>query len=348
MVRPPAARMNGIFSTVPRTIIQHLDWLRKKRALGQDALLLSPPPSQFARRLALEFARTSGLQVEVVSLTLDTTEADLKTRRDMVKQSIVFSDQAPVRAALQGKMLLLDGLEKCERNVLPTLNNLLENREMNLDDGRLIVSHQRWQDLLKTNTEAGLRRSGVVPAHPNFFVCALSSPSPPYAGRQLDPPLRSRFQVRRLEFPSPAELIGSGFHPEVVKIASAINAACEMNPQMFPRLPDLCAVHISALKRQFPEESLRSLFARSYPWFLDEVPFAHKRTLLNILPATEVTDKAEDTKFLPVPKVFLPRRRTTLLHRIMKDIHAERDVLICGPAGSGKSSELAALDRLGH
>jgi hypothetical protein len=28
--------------------------------------------------------------------------------------------------------LILDGLEKAERNVLPTLNNLLENREMSL------------------------------------------------------------------------------------------------------------------------------------------------------------------------------------------------------------------------
>lgn len=31
------------------------------------------------------------------------------------------------------------GLEKCERNVLPVLNNLLENREMSLDDGRFLM-----------------------------------------------------------------------------------------------------------------------------------------------------------------------------------------------------------------
>ena len=43
--------------------------------------------------------------------------------------------QAPVRAALLGRVLVLDGLEKAERNVLPTLNNLLENREMALVSG---------------------------------------------------------------------------------------------------------------------------------------------------------------------------------------------------------------------
>ena len=42
---------------------------------------------------------------------------------------------------------MLDGIEKAERNVLPVLNNLLENREMQLDDGRLIVAPQRYDSL---------------------------------------------------------------------------------------------------------------------------------------------------------------------------------------------------------
>jgi hypothetical protein len=41
-----------------------------------------------------------------------------------------YMHQAPVRAALHGRLLILDGLEKAERNVLPTLNNLLENRNV--------------------------------------------------------------------------------------------------------------------------------------------------------------------------------------------------------------------------
>ena len=34
-----------------------------------------------------------------------------------------------------GSILVLDGIEKAERNVMPLLNNLLENREMALEDG---------------------------------------------------------------------------------------------------------------------------------------------------------------------------------------------------------------------
>jgi len=52
-----------------------------------------------------------------------------------------------VEACLKGRVLVLDGIEKAERNVLPVLNNLLENREMQLDDGRLIVDHQRYDRL---------------------------------------------------------------------------------------------------------------------------------------------------------------------------------------------------------
>ena len=40
-----------------------------------------------------------------------------------------------MRAALEGGVLVLEGIEKAERNVLPILNNLLENREMQLEDG---------------------------------------------------------------------------------------------------------------------------------------------------------------------------------------------------------------------
>ncbi len=39
-------------------------------------------------------------------------------------------DQCAVRAAVEGRVLVLEGIEKAERNILPLINNLLENREM--------------------------------------------------------------------------------------------------------------------------------------------------------------------------------------------------------------------------
>ena len=55
-----------------------------------------------------------------------------------------ISYQAAVRAALEGRVLVLEGIEKVERNVLPVLNNLLENREMHLEDGRLLIPAARF------------------------------------------------------------------------------------------------------------------------------------------------------------------------------------------------------------
>ena len=48
---------------------------------------------------------------------------------------------AMLRTASQ--VLILEGFEKVERNVLPVLNNLLENREMQLEDGRFLVAPKR-------------------------------------------------------------------------------------------------------------------------------------------------------------------------------------------------------------
>ena len=63
--------------------------------------------------------------------------------------------QVAVRAVLEGRVLILEGLEKAEQNVLPILNNLLENREMQLDDGRFIVAAQRYDKLKQVSVAFG-------------------------------------------------------------------------------------------------------------------------------------------------------------------------------------------------
>ena len=56
--------------------------------------------------------------------------------------------QAAVRAATLGRVLVLEGIEKAERNVLPVLNNLMENREMQLEDGRFLLNPTKYDSLL--------------------------------------------------------------------------------------------------------------------------------------------------------------------------------------------------------
>jgi len=63
----------------------------------------------------LLYASLLGREVEWVSITRDTSEADLKQRKEFSNNRTLYVNQAPVRAALNGTLLVLEGLEKAER-----------------------------------------------------------------------------------------------------------------------------------------------------------------------------------------------------------------------------------------
>jgi von Willebrand factor A domain-containing protein 8 len=64
---------------------------------------------------------------------------------------------------------VLDGIEKAERNVLPILNNLLENREMALDDGRFLVHPGRFDSLVASHKGSEMDKWKVC-----FFTTTVS------------------------------------------------------------------------------------------------------------------------------------------------------------------------------
>ena len=74
--------------------LEHLRWMLQKDLLGQDMFLIGRPGPE-RRRLALEFLELTGREVEFVSLSRDTTEADLKQRRELRNGTAKFYDQVP-------------------------------------------------------------------------------------------------------------------------------------------------------------------------------------------------------------------------------------------------------------
>ena len=102
-------------------------WLIRKDGMEQDTFLLGPPGPE-RRRMAMGWCELMGKEIEYIALSPDTTESDLKQRREIRGngKDLEWEDQAPVKAAVFGRILILEGVEKAERNVLPTLNNLLE------------------------------------------------------------------------------------------------------------------------------------------------------------------------------------------------------------------------------
>ncbi|KAI6191883.1 Von Willebrand factor A domain-containing protein 8 [Aphelenchoides bicaudatus] len=123
-------------------------------------------------------------------------------QKEILKQDIFLngppgflkSSLALAYSALNGRVLIIDGIEKTERNVLPILNNLLENREMQLDDGRFLMDAKKYDKLVEKYGKEGVEKMKLERVSEDFAVIALGLPIPNFKGYPLDPPLRSRFQ----------------------------------------------------------------------------------------------------------------------------------------------------------
>uniref|UniRef100_A0A0W0GBJ0 ATPase dynein-related AAA domain-containing protein n=1 Tax=Moniliophthora roreri TaxID=221103 RepID=A0A0W0GBJ0_MONRR len=171
--------------------LDNLHFLLQKFLLGQDVFLVGQPGAPYARRLALTFASLLNLEYEYIALHRDVGETELKQGREIREGgNLVYVDSPAVNAAKHGRLLILEGIERAERGIMPVLNNLLENREMNLEDGTQII-HPHRHALLDHS-----HNGKFIPAHRNFRVIAIAAPVPPYPGYPLDPPFRSRFQSR--------------------------------------------------------------------------------------------------------------------------------------------------------
>lgn len=207
--------------------VESLEWMAKKYALGQDMFLVSQP-GPYGRRLALTFAALLQMPFEYVALHRDVGEAELLQTRNLEKGgNLSYSDGPVVRAMKTGALLILEGVERAERNVLPLLNNILENREQDLPDGTSLVPANRIERArqeearkLGVNSNTVSRFQAV---DPNFRVVALGLPTPPYKGNPLDPPFRSRYQARWVEGVVPSSLTHPpAGDPMTAELASAL------------------------------------------------------------------------------------------------------------------------------
>ncbi|KAH9809964.1 AAA domain-containing protein [Melampsora americana] len=210
--------------------LSHLRWISQKTLLSQDICLISSSAScPYTRKLVLGFCELSKREFEYIGIHRDLSENELKQSREISnekldsnhkKSKLEFIDSATVRAAKLGRILILDGLEKAERGILPLLNNLLENREMNLEDGTHIIHPDRYESL----SRKGSLPSNFISASRSFQVICISLPVPPFTGYPLDPPFRSRFQARYIDSLGASLALASPFssHPLWIKFKEVV------------------------------------------------------------------------------------------------------------------------------
>uniref|UniRef100_A0A8C8RXU2 von Willebrand factor A domain-containing protein 8 n=1 Tax=Pelusios castaneus TaxID=367368 RepID=A0A8C8RXU2_9SAUR len=244
---PELVPLNYMSDNLAQSVVQHLRWIMQKDLLGQDIFLIGPP-GPLRRSIAMQYLELTKREVEYIALSRDTTETDLKQRREIRAGTAFYIDQCAVRAATEGRILVLEGLEKAERNVLPVLNNLLENREMQLEDGRFLMSSERYDKLLQEHTKTELDAWKIVRVSEDFRVIALGLPVPRYSGNPLDPPLRSRFQAR-----------------DVYHLPFKVNAVVNQLEGQGLGYPDSPSVAKAALD-SFPMMSVHHIIKRLYPY----------------------------------------------------------------------------------
>lgn len=336
--------------------LSHLRWIMQKDNLAQDVFLIGKPGS-LRRTLAMSYLELTQREVEYICLSRDTTEADIKQRREIVNGTAKYYDQSAVRAAIEGRVLILEGIEKAERNVLPVLNNLLENREMHLEDGRFLVSSSTYDKLLKEHGEAELSKWNLVRVSEHFRVLALGLPVPQYVGNPLDPPLRSRFQARNIPSPSYQDTltmlttqfpnINRDSLTRLVSCSYALSSEESKNVSL-PDFP-IDNLHKAAkILAECPQFPLSRLLSSLYPYrsFVSkESSSLVESTMSSLGVSPSDTESMDTSQALPpnpnpaqssTPYIPTPYQESTLSS--MYNISQASDVCMVGPRGCGKTT----------
>uniref|UniRef100_A0A452ENS0 von Willebrand factor A domain-containing protein 8 n=1 Tax=Capra hircus TaxID=9925 RepID=A0A452ENS0_CAPHI len=348
---PELVPQNYISDSLAQSVIQHLRWIMQKDLLGQDVFLIGPP-GPLRRSIAMQYLELTKREVEYIALSRDTTETDLKQRREIRAGTAFYIDQCAVRAATEGRTLILEGLEKAERNVLPVLNNLLENREMQLEDGRFLMSAERYDKLLQDHTKTELDAWKIVRVSENFRVIALGLPVPRYSGNPLDPPLRSRFQARDiyyLPFKDQLKLLYSvGANVPTEKVSQLLSFATTLCSQESSTLglPDFPLDSLPAAVQildSFPMMSVQHALQWLYPY---TVLLGHegKMAVEGVLKRFEL----EDSRRSVLPEKIVRVERTTENNVFQASVTiriAEKEVTIKVPAGTRPLSQPCTSDR---
>ena len=347
----------GGITAISQSLAEHLRWCMQKDILGQDMFLVGGAgPAR--RAVALSYCELTRREVEYLSLSRDTTESELKQRREIVDGSGMYVDQAAVRAALEGRVLILDGIERAERNVLPLLHNLLENREMRLEDGRVLLAPDRFDKLQADLSADRVREMRLERVSEEFRVIALGLPVPPYRGHTLDPPLRSRFQARLIPEIPFQELLTSITHSlpqlssnEATNFLSLLYTLHRMNTSSVGRdlSTDIPFHQVVSMLRDVESGITSYAEALEYLLPLQRYDSKQRDAVVSLskrfnLPAHKVKPTQHEKIANLHTNIVMTQHHTTVLAELER-LCTAGDVAVVGSRGSGKSLLVDLLSR---
>ena len=117
--------------------------------------------------------------VELVCCYKDMTGRDLVERRSTdAHGNTEWRLSGVVQAALDGSLVILDGIDRLSSDALSVLASLIRDRELHLPDGRRLLRHDRFDAIVKQRdlSLSEMRKQGILKIDPNFRLAALSLP----------------------------------------------------------------------------------------------------------------------------------------------------------------------------
>ncbi|XP_026673539.1 von Willebrand factor A domain-containing protein 8 isoform X2 [Ceratina calcarata] len=122
-------------------------------------------------------ANLMGYEVEPIVLYQDMTSRDLIQQRSTLSNGdTVWKNSPLVDAALEGKLAILDGINRIDSSTLTILHRLVHDRELQLHDGKRLIRADRYDEIKEkyNKTDEELLESGVLRIHPSFRIVALA------------------------------------------------------------------------------------------------------------------------------------------------------------------------------
>ncbi|KRT81117.1 AAA protein [Oryctes borbonicus] len=129
--------------------------------------------------LVNKMAEMMGKETEMIVLYQDMTSRDLIQQRTTLDNGDTVWRYSPlIQAALEGKIAILDGIHRIHPSTLSVLHRLVHDRELQLHDGKRLLSQERYQQMKNqfNISDEQLSNNGILKIHPEFRIIAIGEP----------------------------------------------------------------------------------------------------------------------------------------------------------------------------
>ena len=151
--------------------------LLEAHSVDERALLVMGYQGVGKNRVVDSLLHRLNCEREYLQLHRDTTVQSLLSSPSVEGGRLIYKDSPLVRAALNGRILVVDEADKAPVEVVALLKGLIEDGELSLPDGRVL----RYED---APTDSPGQTSVMI--HPDFRVWALANPAGyPFHGNNL-------------------------------------------------------------------------------------------------------------------------------------------------------------------